>query len=510
METRANPKSKSGSSSSFSEAELDHLRNQAVAKEAQLREQTEALNQQRDSFQTEQETFAREREEFLRERAAFKNARANFEIDKQNYEQGIRDAKIETKGSDAESDEPPLLVQDRSMETSRIYDTNRDRDSELETLRREVAALKSSISCRANRPARLNDSGQTEILIDDGYETPAPVIAPPRLTTREALDLVPVYNGQNMTLLHFLRACRRGRDRLPANHERQFAQAIYSKLRGLAADAVDEDQCNSIDQIEEQLNYTFGSLETADECRAALRNLVQKRGENVVTYIARVRDMRYTLLELEQREKGALHQGELRKIESIVATAFCHGLPPEVRNGIPLSGYADFSVAAAHAQATTRLNERYADRRNREERDRYVPRSEPLAHSTPMRSLPPPRRSVQWRERASPDRQRREEPRYYDRPQQRHEAPRRRPDDGPPPRRPSTSDKFCRYCKNRGHEIEECRKRQYNNSARDQGNGYRPSRPLDAPRAGRALEPIRPIQVTEAEALAEPASPPSI
>lgn len=77
-----------------------------------------------------------------------------------------------------------------------------------------------------------------------------------------------------MTLLHFLKACRQGRDRLPVNHERQFAQAIYSKLRGLAADAVDEDQSNSIHQIEEQLNHTFGSLKTADECRADLRNLV--------------------------------------------------------------------------------------------------------------------------------------------------------------------------------------------------------------------------------------------
>lgn len=107
-----------------------------------------------------------------------------------------------------------------------------------------------------------------------------------------------------MTLLHFLRACCRSRDRLSANHERQFAQAVYSKLRGLAA--VDEDQCNSIDQIEKQLNYTFGSLKTADECRRDLRNIVQRRGENVVTYIARVRDMRYTLLELECRERATL------------------------------------------------------------------------------------------------------------------------------------------------------------------------------------------------------------
>lgn len=473
---------------------MDHIRNQAIAKEAQLREQTEALTQQRDSLQAERDAFAREREEFVRERAAFKNERANFETDKQAFEKGIRDSKLETKGYDAESDEPPILVRDRSMETSKHYDDNRDRDAIIDNLNREFAALRSSLSRRGDRPGRHNESGQIEMLVDDGYETPAHVFAPPRITTREALELVPVYDGRNMTLLHFLRACRRGRDRIPASHERQFAQAIYSKLRGLAADAVDEDQCDSVNQIEEQLNYSFGSLKTADECRGDLRNLVLRRGESVVTYIARVRDMRYTLLELERKERGTLHQGELRKIEAIVATAFCHGLPPEIRCEIPPTGYADFSVASAHAQATTRLNERYAERRSREERERYNPRNQPLAHSTPMRLFVPPRQSVRWRDSPPPDRP------YRERSQQHEDASRGRFDDRALPRRPSTSDKFCRYCKNPGHVLEECRKRQYNNSIRDQGNDYRPSRVGDGPRVGQASEPIRPIQATEAEA----------
>lgn len=54
-----------------------------------------------------------------------------------------------------------------------------------------------------------------------------------------------------------------------------------------------------------------------------------------MTYIARVREMKYTLLELERgRERGVLHPAELRKIESIAATSFCHGLLPEITNGM--------------------------------------------------------------------------------------------------------------------------------------------------------------------------------
>lgn len=139
-------------------------------------------------------------------------------------------------------------------------------------------------------------------------------------------------------------------------------------------------------------------------------------------------------LELERKKRGTLHQGELRKIEAIIATAFCHGLSPEIRCEVPPSGYADFLVASAHTQATTRLNERYAERRNREERERYSPRNEPLVHSTPMRYFMPPRQSVHWRDSTPPpDRHYREGNRYRERPQQRDEAPRGRFDDSPPP-----------------------------------------------------------------------------
>ncbi|KAL6254297.1 hypothetical protein P5V15_014342 [Pogonomyrmex californicus] len=61
----------------------------------------------------------------------------------------------------------------------------------------------------------------------------------------------------------------------------------------------------------------------------------------------------------------------------------------------------------------------------------------------------------------------------------------------------SRNDKWCRYCKNRGHEIEECRKRQYNNSRfSGPGNGQDPPRGMDAPRAD-PLRNARPVNTVE-------------
>lgn len=62
----------------------------------------------------------------------------------------------------------------------------------------------------------------------------------------------------------------------------------------------------------------------------------------------------------------------------------------------------------------------------------------------------------------------------------------------------ANSQKVCRYCKNSGHDISECRKRQYNNSR--SGNEPRPSRSQDEPRAGPSRETPRPVQTVKIEA----------
>ncbi|EZA46986.1 hypothetical protein X777_00439, partial [Ooceraea biroi] len=67
--------------------------------------------------------------------------------------------------------------------------------------------------------------------------------------------------------------------------------------------------------------------------------------------------------------------------------------------------------------------------------------------------------------------------------------------------------KWCRYCKNVGHEIEECRKRQYNNSQRESGNASRPSGQKDEARAGPSREPHHPIRTIESEPIERSESP---
>ena len=60
------------------------------------------------------------------------------------------------------------------------------------------------------------------------------------------------------------------------------------------------------------------------------------------------------------------------------------------------------------------------------------------------------------------------------------------------------SARWCRYCKNSGHEIEECRKRQYNNSRKESGNASGPARQPGVTRQGPSQSVTRPVNPVEA------------
>lgn len=72
----------------------------------------------------------------------------------------------------------------------------------------------------------------------------------------------------------------------------------------------------------------------------------------------------------------------------------------------------------------------------------------------------------------------------------------------PNPRAPRNNDKICRYCKNPGHVLEECHKRQFNNARRSEaGNSRSPSRPDAARQDGtQKTRPMNPIQIEEGSA----------
>lgn len=75
-------------------------------------------------------------------------------------------------------------------------ETKDESAAELERLRAEIAAIRSSILLLLDNtlPHRYDDTTRTDN-IENHYAIPIP-----RTSLREALEVIPVYNGRNMTL----------------------------------------------------------------------------------------------------------------------------------------------------------------------------------------------------------------------------------------------------------------------------------------------------------------------
>lgn len=310
-----------------------------------------------------------------------------------------------------------------------------------------------------------------------GGEPPAP-----KVSFREATESVPYFDGYNIPLQQFTRACRRAREIVPPSAERNLTKLLINKLGRRAYYAVEDEPCDTVTELVDLLTGAFGfPPKTLDQYRGELSIIYIKLNEHVLDYISRVKDIRTSILDAERRDKGRLDSQFVDEVDSLTARSFYQGLPLEYRlqmgEGIK-TRYANAFAAAKLIAKRQELDKlRYEPRIRSEREPRSVaPVGKPLAHSTPQRADYPSYRDTRHPSSSSPRRE--TPPRTYGTRNNVYPA-------NPNPRNDDNPVKICRYCKNRGHEIEECRKRQYNNARRDdQGNARGPTGERDALPAG--------------------------
>lgn len=317
----------------------------------------------------------------------------------------------------------------------------------------------------------------------------------PKVSFREATDSVPYFDGYNIPLQQFTRACRRAREIIPPSAERNLTKLLINKLGRRAYYAVEDEPCDSVTELVDLLTGAFGPPKTLDQYRGELSIIYMRLNEHVLDYISRVKDIRTSILDAERRDKGRLDSQFIDEVDNLTARSFYQGLPLEYRLQIgerERSRYSDaFATAKLIAKRQELDKQRYETRIRPDREPRSVaPVGKPLAHSTPQRGDYPPYRDTRYRSSDSP---RRETPsRTYGAQNTAYPA-------SPSPRGENSQVKICRYCKNRGHEIEECRKRQYNNARRDdQGNARGPTGERDALPAG-DNQRARPLHVVAVE-----------
>lgn len=420
-------------------------------------------------------------------------------------------------------------------------------ENEMENSRRELRLEREELDERVREFKGYSDGnkdGKTSNVSDldhtrhTFFQTPVPAVAPPyayppatgpdsdfglgpKVSYREATEGVPLFDGYNPPLAQFARACRRALEIIPPAAERNLTRILINKLRGHAIWAVEDEPCNSVAQLIDLLTEAFGSHRTIDQYRGELASVYMRPREHVLSFIGRVKNLRTAILDTERQAKGRLDPRFVSDIDNLTIRSFCEGLPLEYRTfikpdtyGQPSEAFADAKIAAKRLEIERERQRAHAGRREYP----VNPIGGPLAHSTPQRPSPSPDPHREQRRNDN----RYEEPRRYgptancSRTGDERRYPRAPENSGSPrstatrqPERvnerghnmgPQQRSKFCRYCKNSGHEIDECRKRQYNNSLRaEQGNARQPSGTIGANRRTQPqnTRPVNPIATEE-------------
>lgn len=241
----------------LSEAELDLIRANLNQQEQRIRDERSALQSQRTEFEREREAEIRRREKG--DSASLSAARADLN----RQEQRLKDAAAALNKQRAEFDLERESEEKRRGRSDLAEGLNVFRDE----IMREIGRLKSEINADRGRdyePVPDRDRGPYEPYDrdHDPYENAADISLNPKVSFREATESVPSFDGYNVPLAQFVRACRRAREIVPFSCERNLTKLIINKLRGRAYYAVEDEPCESITQLIDLLNGAFGSPKT--------------------------------------------------------------------------------------------------------------------------------------------------------------------------------------------------------------------------------------------------------
>ena len=150
------------------------------------------------------------------------------------------------------------------------------------------------------------------------------------LSIKDALELIPKYNGVNISLTQFIRDCREACSIIPEQFKPVLAKLIKLRLYGEALKSAAKKVFESINDIANFFDSIFGSAKTYHQLQGELASVKQKRDESVVVLSNRVRAIGH---EITVRTSQ-------KKVHARCAKCVRKGFSKVFRSGIALGNYS--------------------------------------------------------------------------------------------------------------------------------------------------------------------------
>lgn len=274
-----------------------------------------------------------------------------------------------------------------------------------------------------------------------------PTYLPPDSTSpirfKDVVESVPRWDGHKPSIFQFCKICERAAKLVPPQQEKYLVQLVTNKFQGHAYTAVEGMNFSTIASLTQHLKKIFGPNKSLNQYRGELGNMYMLPNEDIFSYVDRAKELRSAIIDGEANLYGTLMPQDDDRIDQDVLESFINGLPADLLVRVKLEGqYSNLDGAIASAIQLSKTLEAESRRKK---------------HVPTVRVNPTPRVDFISRNSNPPE-------------NKQSELPPRSNSSNVPFIKPlipgqlgpnAPSPKICRYCKNTGHLMHECRKLAY-------------------------------------------------
>ena len=188
-------------------------------------------------------------------------------------------------------------------------------------------------SSSAPETSFFDESRNTSILLNSKMATaviPTPV-QPQVVSLRDAISVIPEFNGKNIPLCQFLEGCDEAKEMIGPESEANLARLVRSKITGEARQAISGQTFNTINSIKDFLKKIYAPAQTIPQLLGEMGNEFQRDEESVISFANRIRDIGSKILEVKRLENNGQVDANFRNsIQNTIIDSFKRGLKFEI------------------------------------------------------------------------------------------------------------------------------------------------------------------------------------
>lgn len=253
----------------------------------------------------------------------------------------------------------------------------------------------------------------------------------PTVGLETLLKLIPDFDtAQPAQVYRFIRSCDSAFEIASLQQRSILITFALNKIIGPGASDIHSKQFSLWTELKTYLIQKFSQTKTLAHLYLELQSMFQKSNESITNYFLRVDLSRSKILEKIATEvKDSTFEGRKATAEETALNVFINGIHSDIGTMLRVHSFNQLSDAGNFAIQEEKIRNMNAARQRLYRNDVAPPTTSQIRRQMPVGNQT-------------------QRP-YQNAPQISNNT--------------KTSSKFCNYCKNPGHEISECRKREYNN-----------------------------------------------